>query len=244
MDPNAEDFVDWGAPATLPELGRNAYPFLYGLSDEALYQLQRGAGGTISSPGSTYHSLTNPVTGAALGGFNPGIGGNTSGVGGLWGANPCGGYTAVRKVWNPQFQQWTEQHSETVRILTGVKGRFGSDWRWDAYYQYGHTNSSSTQNNIATAIRLNMAMDGVVDDRMYLGDGTTPNPNYGRPVCRMIRDGLPSLDYEGVPISEPDDLQALLDGCVPINVFGTTPWLSAWESPVGGVVMTPEERYE
>src|SRR5690606_29443222 len=27
------------------------------------------------------------------------------------------------------------------------------------------------------------------------------------------------------------------------NVFGTTPWLTAWESPIGGVVMTPEERY-
>jgi outer membrane receptor protein involved in Fe transport len=242
MSPTAAEFVDNGAPATLPGLGRNAYPFLYGLSDEALYQVQRGAGGVVSQPGANYHSLQNPVTGAVLTGFNPGIGGNTSGVGGLWGANPCGGYTALRKVWNPQFQQWTEQESETMRVVAGIKGRFGSDWRWDTYYQYGHTNSSSTQNNIATAIRLNMSMDGVVDDRQFLADGVTVNPNYGRPVCRMVRDGLPALDYEGVPISEPDDLAALMEGCVPINVFGTTPWLTAWESPIGGVVMTPEER--
>src|SRR5690606_18583547 len=159
MNPEATEFIDYGAPANLPDLGRNAYAFLYGLTPEALYQLQRGAGGTVSSPGGTYHSLTNPVTGALLGGFNPGIGGQTSGVGGLWGANPCGGYTAVRKVWNPQIQQWTDQESETMRVLAGVKGRFGSDWRWDAYYQYGKTDSSSTQNNIATSIRLNMAMD-------------------------------------------------------------------------------------
>jgi outer membrane receptor protein involved in Fe transport len=241
IDPGATEFIDYGAPATLPQLGRNAYAFLYGLSPEALYQLQRGAGGVVSSPGSNYHSLQNPVTGQVLSGFNPGIGGQTSGVGGLWGANPCGGYTAVRKVWNPQLQQWTDQESETMRVLAGVKGRFGGDWRWDAYYQYGKTDSSSTQNNIATSIRLNMAMDSVVDDRQYLADGS-PNPNFGLPVCRMVRDGLPQLDYEGVPISEPENLRKLMEGCVPINVFGTTPWLTDWVSPVNGRVMTAEER--
>ncbi len=78
----------------------------------------------------------------------------------------CGGFTALRKVWNPQVQQWTEQESETMRVTTGVKGRFGRDWRWDVYYQYGQTESESRQNNVATNLRLAMAMDAIIDDRL------------------------------------------------------------------------------
>src|SRR5690606_27215154 len=185
---DAPPFVDYGSPAGLPQLGRNAYPFLYGLSDEALYQVQQAAGSI------TYHALQDPVTGALLSGHATDTGGGiATGPGALWGNNPCNNQSVIRKVWNPQVQQWSTNDSETVRLVTGIKGRFGSDWNWDAYYQYGHTNSSSTRKNVATSLRLNMALDSVIDDRQFLPDGVTTNPNYGRPVCRMLRDGLPML---------------------------------------------------
>ena len=85
--------------------------------------------------------------------------------------------------------------------LAGVKGRFGSDWRWDAYYQYGATDSSSVQRNNATNLRLAFALDAVIDDRP---DSAT----YGQPICRILRDGAPVLDTQGRPITGPDSLQA------------------------------------
>ncbi|HWL63858.1 MAG TPA: TonB-dependent receptor [Steroidobacteraceae bacterium] len=199
--------------------------------------MQLGAGTNAN-----YNSLQDPVTGVLLSGHAWDTGGGiATGPGALWGNTPCNNQTVIRKVWNPQVQQWTSNESETVRLVTGIKGRFGSDWRWDAYYQYGHTNSASTRKNVATSLRLNMAMDSVIDDREFLADGTTPNPDYGRPVCRMVRDGIPMLDYAGVPLSDPEDLAALAADCVPLNVFGITPYMSAWESPIGGVVLSPAE---
>ena len=66
-----------------------------------------------------------------------------------------------------------------MRVVAGVKGRFGRDWRWDAYYQWGQTDSSSHQDNVATSIRLAFAMDAVIDDRAGLGQP------FGQPVCRV-----------------------------------------------------------
>jgi outer membrane receptor protein involved in Fe transport len=204
------DFSDPGTPANLPQLGRNAYAYLNTLSPEALLQVQRGFG----SAGGTYGVLTNPTTGALLTGFAATAGGGT-GLDSLYGPNACGGFTAMRKVWNPQVQQWTEQESETVRATAGIKGRFGRDWRWDAYYQYGSTDSESRQNNVATNLRLAMAMDAIIDDRVG-------SPTFGQPICRIHRDGPPVLDYEGLPLSNPDELMALAEGCMPINIFGSS----------------------
>src|SRR5690606_22521364 len=119
--------------------------------------------------------LAHPVTGAALGGHETTAGGGiATGPAALWGTNACNNMSVIRKVWNPQVEQWTSNESQTSRIVAGIKGRFGADWRWDAYYQYGSTNSSSTRRNVATQLRLNMAIDSVVDDREFLGDGITP----------------------------------------------------------------------
>ena len=42
----------------------------------------------------------------------------------------------------------------------------------------------------------------------------------GTPVCRVVRDGLPVVDYLGRPVSDREALQALAAGCQPMNVFG------------------------
>jgi len=211
INDDAEGFNDPGSPATLPQLGRNAYAFLNNLSPEALYQVQRAFG----SAGGSYGALTNPNTGALLTGFAATTsGGASTGLDTLYGPNACGGYTAMRKAWDPQIERWTTNESDTLSLTASIKGRFGSSWKWDAYYQYGHTESKSMAKNIATNLRLNMAMDAVIDDR-------PESPTFGKPICRILRDGPPVLDYEGLPVSNPQDLAALAEGCVPINIFGS-----------------------
>ena len=187
-------FTAQGTPTVLPELGRDAYAFLNQLSPEALLQVQRSFGNNNSSgPGPDY----------------------------LTGSNPCTGFTSIYKVWNPQIQQQTKQDSETMRGVVGMRGRFGGDWRWDSYFQYGQTESSSLQNNVWTEIRRYFAMDAVIDDRAVLPNGAA-NPTFGQPVCRVTRDGVPINDTAGRPLSDPAGLAQLAEGCVPLNIFGST----------------------
>jgi outer membrane receptor protein involved in Fe transport len=181
---------DPGVPAILPTAeGRDANAFLGQLSPEALEALQRG--------------------------FNNQ---NTAGNGGfasyLFGDNPCAGFTAVKKVWSPQFQRFSSNTSETMGTTVGVKGRFGADWSWDAYVQYGRTESSSSQNNAATNIRQAFAADAVIDDR-------PDSPTFGKPICRVTRDGVPVLDGSGRPTGDIDSIRALAEGCQPLNMFGS-----------------------
>ena len=190
----AADFEDPGVPAVLPSLGRNAYAFLNQLSPEALNAVQSA--------------------------FNrsPGTGGTNSATAALWGQNPCNGFTAIKKVWNPQVQQYSTSNSKTFSGTMGLKGRFGQDWRWETYYQYGTTDSLSRTYNGTTNLSLNFAIDAVIDDRIMV-DGA-PNPTFGKPVCRITRDGIPQLDTNGVFISDTDGLEALAAGCKPLNIFG------------------------
>jgi len=194
---------DIGTTTTLPQLGRNSYAFLENLSPEALYRVQNAFGNSLTAGGGTGLNL-------------------------LYGAFPCGNpgnntYTAIRKVWNPQVQQYTRSKNETMGAVAGVKGRFGSDWRWDAYYQYGRTDSSARQNDVATNLRLGFALDAVIDDRVG-------SPTLGQPICRIVRDGVPILDSQGRPLSDPESLARLAfganapggsgTGCRPLNMFG------------------------
>jgi outer membrane receptor protein involved in Fe transport len=191
-----------GTNTVLPSLGRNAYAFLNNLSQEALTQVQTA--------------------------FNNGItAGSGAGLDTLYGLTPCNGHTAIRKVWDPQINSYTGNTAETMRFVGGAKGRFGGDWRWDTYVQYGETKSSSFQTNVATNLRLGWALDAVIDDRVTIADPNNPgqeiaNPNYGQPVCRVTRDGVPVLDTQSRPLSQIESLRALGEGCVPLNLFGTT----------------------
>lgn len=184
-------FSDPGTPAVLPQPGRNGYYFLANLDPEALDVVKRAFGNSSM------------------------IGGGNSALTALYGPSPCAGFTAVRKVWNPQIQQWTTQSSATWHVLGGLRGRFADDWRWEGYYQYGATDSASRQNNVATNLSYAFAIDAVVDDRV-------DSPTYGQPVCRILRDGIPVLDSSGRPLSDPAGLAKLAAGCKPLNVFGTT----------------------
>lgn len=180
-----------GSPLVLPQIGRNSYAFLNNLSPEALLQVQSAFGRSATA------------------------GSGNAGVQALYGGSPCTGMTAIRKLWNPQIWRETTSDTDTYSALAGMKGSFGSSWRWDAYYQYGATESTSVQKNNATNLRLAFALDAVIDDRRN-------SPTFGQPICRINRDGAPVLDTQGRPITGPDSLAALASGCKALNLFGSS----------------------
>jgi outer membrane receptor protein involved in Fe transport len=194
---------DLGSATVVPTLGRNAYAFLSTLSQEALYQVQNAFNNNTAAGGNVFGSAA-------------------SGIGSLFGSTTCTGSTALRKVWNPQLQQTSENTSDRWTAQLGFKGRFGTDWRWDANYSWGSTESRTHQTNIATILRNAFAMDAVIDDRPFLADGVTANPTYGTPICRVERDGAPVLDVQGRPLSGAEGLANIARGCKPLNIFGTT----------------------
>jgi outer membrane receptor protein involved in Fe transport len=200
-----------GNDPVLPGIGRNSYAFLNTLDPEALNRLQNS---TVIS--------TSTVTASP-------------GVSLVYGDIPCGNFTPMRKVWNPQVAQVTSSTSETMRVVGGVKGRFGRDWRWDASYTWGRTQSESNQTDVPTNIRLAFALDAVIDDRgpTILDTRRTvngaPNPTFnqmipnatnGQPICRVVRDGTPVLDSSGRPLSDAAGLSAMGADCKPLNIFG------------------------
>jgi outer membrane receptor protein involved in Fe transport len=213
------DFEDPGLQAELPAMGRNAYAFLNNLSPDARAQMQNAF-----SSGTSFGNIVDPATNSLMTGANNSASGGSfgqsagtaaaTGIDVLYGTTPCNGFTTVRKVWNPQIQQYTTQEQKPWSATAGVRGRFGGDWRWESYVQYGKTNSRSVQHGTQTNLRMAMADDAVIDDR--IGSDT-----YGQPVCRVVRDGVPVVDYLGRPVSQIEDLQALAADCQPLNVFGS-----------------------
>src|SRR5690606_6805847 len=124
----------------------------------------------------------------------------------------------------PQFRRSTSNDAETFGTTLGVRGRFGSYWRWDAYYQYGRTENYAVQNNVATTIRQYYATHAVTDNRAaVIVDGVeVANGHFGNPIGGVTRDGVPTLSLEGRPISDVTALQALAVGCQPLNLFGSS----------------------
>ncbi len=89
---------DSGTSTVLPQVGRNTYAFLANMSPDALAVVQ------------------NNFTAATPTAVVP------TGVESLYGTGLCNGSTAVRKVWNPQVQQYTSQKSDTWRSVAGIRG--------------------------------------------------------------------------------------------------------------------------
>ncbi len=211
------EFSDPGTPAVLPQVGRNSYAFLSNLPAAALNQVRSafGLAATVPNTPSTFGAIIDQQTGVlATGASITAAGGSGTALSPLY--NPdtaCSGYTAMRKIWDSQVQRYTTQKSEPWNMVAGIRGRFGGDWRWESYVQYGKTDSSSVQYNVSTNLRMAMANDAVIDD-----DPTSPT--YGTPVCRVVRDGVPIVDYLGRAVSKPEELQALAANCKPLNIIG------------------------
>lgn len=79
---------------------------------------------------------------------------------------------------------------EQLRLMAGLEGRFGSDWRWDAYVQHGRTDfDNGHYSNNPIIANFNLAVDAVRD------------PSTNQIVCRSALTNPAST-------------------CAPMNIFG------------------------
>ncbi|TPG52657.1 TonB-dependent receptor domain-containing protein [Sphingomonas glacialis] len=97
-------------------------------------------------------------------------------------------------------QQGSDNTRDVYRYVGGVAGAFhvlGSDWKYDAYYQFGMTKTTEKLTNAWNLARLALATDAVAAPA-----GNALGVAAGTPVCRS-------------------SLTAPTNGCVPINRIGT-----------------------
>lgn len=117
--------------------------------------------------------------------------------------NPCAAapdHCLISKDFSAQVDAVNDTRTDLRRITVGLSGGFrDSTWNWEAYYQYGKSETLQAVHNSRHALRMLFALDAVEDGA-------------GNPVCRVTRDGV-DPDFDGDP--------SLAEGCVPLNVFGT-----------------------
>jgi len=119
-------------------------------------------------------------------------------------AAPAGGF--LSRVFLPDVISANNiTENTTTRFVTGLDGKLGMNWTWDAYYQHGENeNHQQLVNNVVGTGGpypfLAWALDAVV------------NPaNPAQIVCRAT-----------VPGSATFNQNAVNSGCVPLNIFGNT----------------------
>jgi iron complex outermembrane receptor protein len=94
------------------------------------------------------------------------------------------------------FDTW----STTARLLGGVRGEFGSGWKWDAYLQSGKNVADQKITNINNNPNFQRAIDVVQVTAANVGTSGLP---LGAVVCRST-------------------LSAPGNGCAPVNILGRT----------------------
>lgn len=116
----------------------------------------------------------------------------------------------------------TEIETLVGRYSTGVNGRFGDGWTWDAFVQYSRTDYR--RDNINNSI----------PERVTLGADAIMNPSTGQPVCRALLANPNPTDAQ-------DPLRNIRD-CVPINVFGAGSIDSTMRAYYGGTSWLDSEQ--
>jgi outer membrane receptor protein involved in Fe transport len=126
------------------------------------------------------------------------------------GALPFLNATVLSKDWNGQNDQVVTTDTKVARAVLGLNGRFGGDWSWDVYYQYGKTKRDQIGTGYRTNWRYTMAIDSILDPR-------PASATFGKPICRSDIAGVPGTPFGGAPVADP----ILAQGCKPLNPFGT-----------------------
>ncbi len=117
----------------------------------------------------------------------------------------------INKDFSSQVQTANETSTDLERWAIGFNGAFGdTTWTWDAYYQTGESDRDQNVLDNRHARAFDFALDAVP---------SIPG-NYNSPaVCRITRDGAAAYPA-GNPLALVDP--RIAQGCVPINIFGTT----------------------
>ncbi len=136
-----------------------------------------------------------------------------------------------------------EQQTGMISVTTGIRGRLGAGWRYNAYYQYGHTKSDITMYHAIRLDRLYKAIDAVVDPGSgqivchstltFPGDGCVPLDPFGV--------GSPSqaaIDYISTP--RIDQVQVVQQHVFDATIQGEP--FSSWAGPVSLATGTSYRR--
>ena len=108
----------------------------------------------------------------------------------------------VAKAWDLQSDSFTTFTTQVKRASVGLDGKFGdSSWTWDGYYQIGRTN------------REQLVNDNLHNNAATLAYNVATDPVSGQAVCAA------KLNPTSPQFALYDP--ALIQSCVPVNIFGT-----------------------
>ena len=127
-------------------------------------------------------------------------------------ARPAAGAFNLGKIFNDVARGFSVSKADSYRFTTGLEGKFGGGWSWDAYYQYGRTDRLQTvENNLVTGDPSQPltapASYAASNARFYYALDAVIDPNSGTATCRAL-------------LSSNAALRQAAAGCVPINLFG------------------------
>lgn len=108
----------------------------------------------------------------------------------LMAANAISSFVMGRSVLDHARVQ-VEADIETIQSVTGINGRLGSKWSWDAYYSYGKTDHLLTSNNNVITERFNQALNAVRDPvtNAIVCRSSLTNPGNGCVPINLIGEG-------------------------------------------------------
>jgi outer membrane receptor protein involved in Fe transport len=126
--------------------------------------------------------------------------------------DPIKGFSGYTKDWTSQIDSYSRFTTNLKRFSVGLDGRFGSSsWTWDGYYQYGESDRTQLVNDNRHLNAYNFATDAV------FVNGVDASAGIECRVTQQIRNGAAAAPAVGT------NLYDIAQGCVPLNVLGTSP---------------------
>jgi len=119
---------------------------------------------------------------------------------------------------------------ETYRVATGLNGHLGSNWTWDAYYQYGHTNFRLVSPHNPIPSNFVLAIDAVRDGNgNIVCRSTLTNPDNGCKPANPFGNGLMSPESIAFWTGTSDSSTDLEQNVIAANVQGKL--FDTWAGP-------------
>jgi iron complex outermembrane recepter protein len=123
--------------------------------------------------------------------------------------------------------------TRVARVVGGLEGKIGTDWSWDAHYEFGHTVYDFDIDNSLNEANYQLSVDAVA------------NPATGKPVCRsslsnpgngcipidLFGAGSPSQAALAYVLGTQTLLSSYTENDAAFNVHGTP--ISDWAGPIG-----------
>lgn len=124
---------------------------------------------------------------------------------------------------------------DTTRIVVGADGEFtlaGKFFNWDAYYQYGKTNTDEHMTSTYNSSRLTLATDAVVDPGTgnIVCRSTLTDPSSGCVPLNRLGVGVASDEALNYVLGRPRREQSFIQDVAAIN-FSTNE-LEGWAGPI------------